>query len=177
MPGLPGPRRRRRPLAALAGLGAVAALVIALVLTGGAPSVESILDVAENAPAAAVSPTGGPLLEDEVEGVPFPDYSAKFGWRATGRREDDVDGRTVTTVTYEKGGRRVSYSIVAGDALDEPEGQDLEAEGTTLRRIGDENAVTWRRQGHTCVMSGDAEVSLATVAELAGWKAKGEVPF
>ena len=172
-----GARRRRRPLAALAGLGAVAALVIALVLTGGAPSVESILDVAENAPAAAVSPTGGPLLEDEVEGVPFPDYSAKFGWRATGRREDDVDGRAVTTVTYEKGGRRVSYSIVAGDALDEPEGQDLEAEGTTLRRIGDENAVTWRRQGHTCVMSGDAEVSLATVAELAGWKAKGEVPF
>jgi hypothetical protein len=71
----------------------------------------------------------------------------------------------------------VSYSIVAGDALDEPEGQDLEAEGTTLRRIGDEIAVTWRRQGHTCVMSGDAEVSLATVAELAGWKAKGEVPF
>ena len=117
-----GARRRRRPLAALAGLGAVAALVIALVLTGGAPSVESILDVAENAPAAAVSPTGGPLLEDEVEGVPFPDYSAKFGWRATGRREDDVDGRAVTTVTYEKGGRRVSYSIVAGDALDEPEG-------------------------------------------------------
>ena len=169
--------RRRRPLAALAGLGAVAALLIVLVMAGGAPSLESILDVAENAPAAAVSPTGGPLLEDEVEGVHFPDYSMKFGWRATGRREDDVGGRAVTTVTYEKGGRRVSYSIVAGGALDEPEGEDLEAEGTTLRRIGDENAVTWRRQGRTCVMSGAGGVSLATVAELAGWKAKGEVPF
>ena len=47
----------------------------------------------------------------------------------------------------------------------------------TLRRIGDENAVTWRRQGHSCVVSGGDGVSLATVAELAGWKAKGEVPF
>ncbi len=171
------PRRSWRPFAALAGAGAVAAVVLVLLTSGGAPSVGDVLDAAGGAPAAAVSVTGGPLLDVEVEGVRFPDYREKFGWRAVGRRSDEVDGRDVTTVIYERGGDRVRYSIVAGEALTEPEGEDVEAEGTRLRRFGAGNAVTWRRQGHTCVMAGSAGVSPATVAELAGWKAKGEVPF
>jgi anti-sigma factor RsiW len=170
-------RRLRRPLALLAGAGAVAAVALALLVAGGAPGVGDVLDAAGGAPAAAVTPTGGPLLRVQVEGVRFPDYEEKFGWRAAGQREDEVDGRLVRTVTYRKGGQRVTYSIVAGDALGEPDGADLEAEGTRLRRIGDENAVTWRRGGHTCVMDGSSGVSLDTVAELAGWKAKGEIPF
>ena len=171
------PRRRWRPFAALAGAGAVAAAVLVLLMSGGAPSVGDVLDAAGGSPAAAISPAGGPLLDDEVEGVRFPDYRAKFGWRAVGRRTDELDGRDVTTVFYERGGRRVRYSIVAGEALAEPDGEDVEVEGTRLRRIGGGNAVTWRRQGHTCVMAGSPGVSAATVAELAGWKAKGEVPF
>jgi hypothetical protein len=71
----------------------------------------------------------------------------------------------------------VSYSIVAGPPLAEPDGEDLTAEGTRLRRIDGATAVTWRRGGHTCVLVGSPGVSLATVAELAGWKAKGEIPF
>ena len=51
------------------------------------------------------------------------------------------------------------------------------AEGTRLRRIGEHNAVTWRRGGHTCVMSGSRDVRIAALAELAGWKAKGEIAF
>jgi anti-sigma factor RsiW len=176
-PRWPAPRRalRWRPLAALAGVAAAALVALVLATGGGAPTVTAVLDVAGRAPAAAISPAGGPLLEVEVEGVRFPDYAEKFGWRAVGRRTDEVDGRSVTTVTYARGGERVRYSIVAGEALVEPDGEDLEAEGTRLRRIGDANAVTWRRQGHTCVMVGSAP--LATIAELAGWKAKGEVPF
>jgi hypothetical protein len=112
-----------------------------------------------------------------VEGTRFPDYEQKFGWRAVGQHEDEVDGRLVRTVDYRKGGDRVSYSIVAGDALDEPDGSDLEAEGTRIRRVGDARAVTWRRGGHTCVMEGSPGVSVATLAELAGWKAKGEISF
>jgi anti-sigma factor RsiW len=171
-------RRRRlrwRPLAALTGV--AAALVVALVLaTGsGAPTVTAVLDAAGGTPAAAISPAGGALLPVQVEGVRFPDYEEKFGWRTVGQRTDEVDGRSVTTVTYARGDERVRYSIVAGDALDQPDGEDLEAEGTRLRRIGDANAVTWERQGHTCVMTGSAPLS--TLAELAGWKAKGEVPF
>ena len=83
----------------------------------------------------------------------------------------------MTTVFYERGGERVRYSIVAGDALAEPDGEDIEAAGTRLRRIDAGNAVTWRRLGHTCVMDGTSALSVASVAELAGWKAKGEVGF
>jgi anti-sigma factor RsiW len=170
-------RRRWRPFAALAGVGAVAAAALVLLVAGGAPTVGQVLDAAGPSPAAAVTPTGGPLLGAQVEGVRFPDYEEKFGWRAVGQRMDELDGRLVRTVTYRKGGRRVSYSIVAGEALDEPAGEDLEAEGTRLRRIGDANAVTWRRGGHTCVMDGSPGVGIETIAELAGWKAKGEIRF
>ena len=170
-------RRRWRPLAALAGVGAAAAIALVLATTGGAPTVTAVLDAAGASPAAAISSSGGPLLPVAVEGVRFPNYQEKFGWRAVGRRDDEIDGRDVTTVFYERGGERVSYSIVAGDALAEPDGEDVEAEGTRLRRIGAGNAVTWRRLGHTCVMDGSSAVSLAAVAELAGWKAKGEVAF
>ena len=103
----------------------------------------------------------------------FPDYEEKFGWRTVGQREDEIDGRKVRTVFYARGRDRVTYSIVAGDALAEPSGRDIAAEGTRLRVIGD-GAVTWKRLGHTCVMEGPA---LRTVAELAGWTAKGEVAF
>ena len=171
------PRRRRprwRPLAALAGL--AAAVALALVLTtsgGGGPTVDGVLADTGRAPAAAVSPRGGPLLPVEVEGVRFPDYEEKFGWRAVGQREDEIDGRKVRTVVYARGRDRVTYSIVAGDALAEPSGREIAAEGTRLRVIGN-GAVTWRRLGHTCVMEGPA---LRTVAELAGWTAKGKVAF
>jgi anti-sigma factor RsiW len=171
------PRRllRWQPLAALAGVAAAALIALVLATGTGAPTVTAVLDAAGGAPAAAISPAGGPLLPVEVEGVRFPDYAEKFGWRAVGQRTDEVDGRSVTTVTYARGDERVRYSIVAGDALEQPDGADIEAEGTLVRRIGDANAVTWERQGHTCVMEGS--VPVGTLAELAGWKAKGEVPF
>ena len=171
------PRRRWRPFAALSAAGVAAALVLVLALAGGAPSVGDVLDAAGGSPSATLTPTGGPLLPGNVDGVRHPDYEEKFGWRAVGQREDEVGGRLVRTVVYRKGGRRVSYSIVAGEPLEEPDGEDLEAEGTRLRRIGATNAVTWRRGGRTCVIVGSPGVSLATVAELAGWKAKGEIPF
>jgi anti-sigma factor RsiW len=170
------PRRRRprwRPLAALAGLAAAVVLALVLATSGGSPTVDGVLADTGRAPAAAVSPSGGPLLPVEIEGVRFPDYEEKFGWRAVGQREDEIDGRKVRTVFYARGRGRVTYSIVAGDALAEPSGRDVAAEGTRLRVIGN-GAVTWRRRGHTCVMEGPA---LRTVAELAGWTAKGKVVF
>ena len=84
-----------------------------------------------------------------------------------------MDGRSVTTVIYARGDDRVRYSIVAGDALSEPSGRDLDAEGTRVRVTDD--GVTWRRLGHTCVMQGT--VGVRALAELAGWKAKGELAF
>jgi hypothetical protein len=169
--------RRWRPLAALAGAGAAAAVALVLLTSGGEPTVNDVLAAAGRVPAAAISPGGGPLLPVEVEGVRFPSYEEKFGWRAVGVRRDEIDGRSVTTVYYRLGRERVSYSIVAGEPLPEPDGKTVTAEGTRLRQIGDGNAVTWRRLGHTCVMDGSDAVSPGIVAELAGWKAKGEVPF
>jgi anti-sigma factor RsiW len=175
----PPARQRRRwwPLAALAGAGAAAAVALVLATAGGAPSVGDVLDETGRSPAAAVSPAGGPLLPVAVDGVRFPDYEQKFGWRAVGRRADEIDGRHVTTVFYERGPDRVTYSIVAGGALREPDGEDIQTEGTRLVRVGDGNAVTWRRAGRTCVMVGSSAVSVRAVTKLAGWKAKGKVAF
>jgi anti-sigma factor RsiW len=170
-------RRRWRPFAVLAGAAGAAAVLVVLVVGGAGPSVGDVLDAAGQSPAAVVTPTRGPLLTIDVEGTRFPNYEEKFGWRPARRHEDEVDGRLVRTVDYRKGGETVSYSIVAGEALAEPEGEDVEAEGTRLRRIGDAVAVTWRRGGHTCVMKASSGVTLDTVAELAAWKAKGAVRF
>ena len=169
--------RRRRSFAVLAGAAATAAVLVVLVVAGGGPSVGDVLDAAGQSPAAVVTPTRGPLLDVGVEGTRFPNYEEKFGWRAVRQHEDEVDGRLVRTVDYRKGGETVSYSIVAGEALAEPDGQDLDVEGTRLRRIGDRVAVTWRRGGHTCVMKASSAVTLDDVAELAAWKAKGAIRF
>ena len=169
--------RRWRPVALLAGAAATVAVVVVLVVAGAGPSVGDVLDAAGQSPAAVVTPTRGPLLDIDVEGTRFPNYEEKFGWRAAGQHEDEVDGRLVRTVDYRKGAETVSYSIVAGEALAEPDGEDLEAEGTRLRRIGDAVAVTWRRDGRTCVMTASSGVTLDTVAELAAWKAKGAIRF
>ena len=170
-------RRRRFALPALAGATAALAVVVALVVGGGGPSVGDVLDAAGRSPVATVTPTGGPLLNVQVDGTRFPDYREKFGWRAVGQHDDEVDGRLVRTVDYRRGADEISYSIVAGDALDEPDGEDLEVEGTRLRRVGDAVAVTWRRGGRTCLMAGSPGVSLDTIAELAAWKAKGKIRF
>ena len=170
-------RRRWRPFALLGGAAATAAVLVVLVVAGGGPSVGDVLDAAGQSPAAVVTPTRGPLLDVDVEGTRFPNYEEKFGWRAVKQHEDEVDGRLVRTVDYRKGGDTVSYSIVAGEALAEPDGQNLEVEGTPLRRIGDSVAVTWRRGGHTCVMKASSGVTLDAIAELAAWKAKGAVRF
>lgn len=173
------PRRARRwrPFAVLGGAAATAVVLVLLVVAGGGPSVGDVLDAAGQSPAAVVTPTRAPLLGVGVEGTRFPNYEEKFGWRAARQHEDEVDGRLVRTVDYRKGGETVSYSIVAGEALAEPDGQNLEVEGTRLRRIGDRVAVTWRRGGHTCVMKASSGVTLGTIAELAGWKAKGAIRF
>ena len=115
------PRRRWWGFAGLATAGAAAAAIVVLVIGGGTG-----LTLTEAAQAATREPTGPAppgapgdrLLDVALEGVPFPDYAEKFGWRATGQRADEQDGRTIRTVFYEKGGRRLAYSIVSGDPLD-----------------------------------------------------------
>jgi hypothetical protein len=165
---------------AAAGL-ALATLVAVLVLAGGGAGGPSIVEAAAVAQRPAVEPAPRPaaakLLDRRAAGLPFPDWSAKFGWRATGARTDTLAGRRLTTVFYAKGAKRIAYTIVAGAPLDLPEGRDRIVEGTRVRLIkaGRLTPVTWERGGHTCLLSGTADA--ATLSKLAGWKGTGAVPF
>jgi hypothetical protein len=102
-----------------------------------------------------------------VEGLTFPAWQRALGWDAVGARTDELDGRRLTTVFYEKAGKRVGYTIVAGEALDPPTG----ARGTRFRifESGGRAAVTWLRNGRTCILSGPG-VPAKTLVKLAAWK-------
>jgi hypothetical protein len=151
------------------------------VLIGGAPSTEAMLAAATRPPTGTVSldPRQPALLRERVESVPFPNFAAKFGWEATGVRTDEIGGRSTRTVFYRKDGRRIAYTIVAGEALDFPGQAAKETrDGVDLRTFqdGDRTVVTWRRDGQTCVLS-STDVPRDELLTLASWKGKGAVTF
>jgi anti-sigma factor RsiW len=174
-------RGRRRVV--LGGVLAAAAAVVALVLIlpAGGPSFDDAASLAYKGPTqpAPVSVAGTPqLLREKVDDVPFPNYAAKFGWKPVGARADDPSGRDATTVFYRKGDRSIAYTIVSGDALDPPsDARTTTRAGVKYRtfRAGGRNAVTWERDGQTCVLSGDAPSS--ELVALADWRGQGAIPF
>ncbi len=179
------PQRRRRlvlggSLAALV----VVAVVVALVGSGaGAPGPPTVAQAARlaglpaSAPAPAVDPAHPALLQRSVEGVSYPSWRGEFRWRASGAREDRLHGRRAVTVFYAgPRGARIGYTIVAGDALAEPAGGRRTHQGTeryTVLRRGGSAFVTWRRDGHTCVLAGPASVPAARLLALASWSGEG----
>ncbi|MBI5106882.1 MAG: hypothetical protein HZB46_18195 [Solirubrobacterales bacterium] len=175
----PARRRRRAALGALLAGGTAMVLALALlVLPGGTPGAPSVVEAArlgvkppeEGAPARdSANPR---LLLAEEAGIRFPAWQA-FDWNPTGKREDELDGRDVTTVFYKTAkGAPVAYSIVDGDALDRPSGttKDVEGVDVTYRRDGDRWLVTWERDGHTCIITAPAKVPLDKLLELPGWE-------
>jgi anti-sigma factor RsiW len=179
------PAKRRRSWAPYRGaIAAVAAtaLALALVLPGGGPTVADAAALAQRPPtqaAPAAEPGTPQLLRAQVDDVPFPNYDAKFGWKAAGAREDDPDGRAARTVYYGKGGRTMAYTIVSGDALEYPaDASKTKRGGVDYRSFSDDGrtVVTWERNGHTCVLSSDSAPA-AELVELADWRGKGAIPF
>jgi anti-sigma factor RsiW len=174
----PGARRRSLRLAprlALAGSVAVAAVVAALLLTGG-PAAPTVAEAARLSLQPPTGPAPGHRADDPtrlaagVEGVAFPDLTRSHGWRPVGVRRDRLDGRSAAIVYYAKGQRRIAYVIVSGSGLARPaEAQPTRRAGVEYRtlRIGDRLAVTWRRSGHTCVLIGAA--SRSELLDLASW--------
>jgi len=162
-----GGRRRSRsglvPRLGLAGGLATAAAALVIVLGGGsaAPTVADAADLTTQPPLQPAPRPAGDRTEltEDLEGVAFPNLRPPYGWRAVGVRQDKVDGRKATVVYYARGARRVAYVIVGGSALDRPdEGRSVVQGGVryqTLRLHG-RAAVTWRRGGHTCVITGRA---------------------
>jgi hypothetical protein len=163
----PAPRRRRwRPRLALGLAGAVtvaAAAVIAIFAVGGGASAPTLPQTAHLALAASTmaAPTESPADHDDltikVDGIPFPYWHRTVGWQADGQRSDSLGGRRVVTVFYTGAhDSRVGYSIVSGAPLAVHGGSTVLRHGTqyTLQSVGNARLVTWRRNGHTCVIAG-----------------------
>jgi hypothetical protein len=135
--------RRWLPVALVA---AAAAAALLLVVAAGAPVAEDVAAVALRPATAHVAPG------EQIGGVRFPRPAA---WRAVGTRTDVVSGRLTRTVFYERDGARVAYTIVSGPALEHGR-----------RVLPGGGALTWVRDGHTCVVSGPA----AVLAKAAAWR-------
>jgi hypothetical protein len=182
-------QRRRGPLATIlarpavaASLAGAVALVAAVAIAVGVGSGGSQQLTAARAtaltldPATAVAPaenrSDGEQLNASVEGTAFPYWKEHFGWASTGSRIDRVGGHTVRTVFYGNArGQRIGYAIVSGTAVRDAGGGSVSWRGRTPYRLtarGDVNVVTWRRNGHLCVMAGHG-VSTATLLALASW--------
>jgi hypothetical protein len=160
-----------------------AAVVVAVSSTGGSPALSQQQAVALTRRAAtlsapAESTTNHTELAAAVDGVSFPYWGDRFGWRSTGSRSDRVGGRTVRTVFYADGrGHRVGYAIVAGSGAPRSSGGVVSwRAGTPYRLLAEHGVrvVVWLRSGHMCVLSGPG-VSGATLLRLASWGEHGSI--
>jgi hypothetical protein len=165
--------------------GAAAAIVLAVILAlpsgSGGPSLAQAAQLGllpANDPAPA--PASRTLLRAEQDGVPFPRWRGKFGWKATGERTGEVDGRDATTVYYEnpKTDKKAAYTIVGGKGLAVPGGgttRDIKGTAFHVVPVHGRRVVTWERDGHTCVLQGTAPTP--KLVELASWRGQGTIPF
>jgi hypothetical protein len=178
--------RRRAPLTGGLGLrlglggaavaGAVVALAIALGSSGaGGLSLTEASAVtlrAATLPPPAESRRDRAQLTASVDGIAFPYWGERFGWRQDGSRVDRIGGRTIETVFYGDGrGHRVGYAIVAGTPAPAIAAGSSSWRGGTryrLARIGGVEVITWTRSGRLCVVSGRG-VAPATLLTLASW--------
>jgi anti-sigma factor RsiW len=177
--------RRRLGIATAVALAAGIVLGVVLSLPAGSPGAPSVVEAAAlttrpaTAPAPARDPMQPALLRARSDGVAFPDWGTTLAWPATGVRTDTLSGRSATTVFYRRAGRRVGYTIVSGQALSWPAGAHRSTyDGVEFRdfRLGARTVVTWRRQGHTCVLSG-GQTPRRVLLLLAAWKDAGSVGF
>jgi hypothetical protein len=173
------PGVRKPAYAVLAGVLAVAVAALALLLPGGTPGSPSVSQAAQLAlrgpsgPAPATDATDPQMkLALRLQGLYFPNWATTLGWRPVGVRSDRIGGRPAATVYYQRQGMSVAYTIVGAPALAQPS-----APVTHLRRVAvqalslrDRTVVTWRRAGHTCVLSASA-VPTRVLEQLANWPA------
>jgi len=178
------PQRRRRFAIAGALAGAVAAAALAAVLIVPSGQSPTVVEAARLSDGPATESVGADtdnerLLAADVEGVPFPNWSDEFGWREDGTRTDRLDGRSARTVFYERGDKRVAYTIVSGKGIPAPGGsRPATRNGVRFHALADggRRVVTWWRDGRTCVLS-SADVGDPQLIKLASWKGDGAVPF
>jgi hypothetical protein len=170
--------RRHRLGLALTGAAAAALVVVGIALQSGEspgqPPLSKVVASARLEPAGSAPRTVGgtpPELAARVGNLVFPDWKAKFGWEAVGRRDDALSGRTVTTVFYRNPeGARLGYAVVSGDELHaQPPGREVTRDGKTYHVASgtERTIVTWNQQGHTCVIAAPATVPSSKLVDLA----------
>jgi anti-sigma factor RsiW len=180
----PAVRARRRFGYAGAMVGAVAAvaLALALILPGGTPGSPSVSDAAALAVKGANQPAPVPdpaepsgTIGNGIQDVYFPDWKGQFHAVAVGQRTDGLRGRPAVTVYYRWKGKMVAYTIVGVPALSQPNATVTQKNGVQLRtlKIDGRTVVTWRRDGHTCVISGPG-LSASDLQRLAAWSSPAE---
>jgi hypothetical protein len=182
-PTRPAPRRGLR-VALAGGVAAVSvATVLALTLVGQAGP--TLADAARPAARPATAPAPAPdtrrsgLLRASFAGVSYPDWERQFGWRATGRRHDTLDGRPAETVFYQHTHHRIGYTVVSGEPLEPPgRAERFVVNGMEIRAYtdGPRDVITFRRNGRTCVLAG-AVHRRSTLLKLASWKGDGAIVF
>jgi hypothetical protein len=171
-----GPAGVRLGLAGAAAAALTAAAVAIGLSGGGSPGLN-----VQQAAALTLSPAtmGAPAeneahrtqLQASVDGVAFPYWKERFGWRGSGARSDRVAGREVRTVFYSNAeGRRIGYAIASGEAPATRGGTVVRRWGVQYRVLSHDGAtvVTWQRAGHLCVVGGRG-VSASTLLGLASW--------
>jgi hypothetical protein len=172
------------PVGGLALAATVAALAAALATLGASakPSVAQAVALSVRPAVGRVhEPPDGRLTLPGITtaGLSFPYWEDRFGWRAAGFRRDQLDGRTLTTMLYTRGGQRVAYTIVSGRAVPSLAGaRTILQAGIQLHAssLGDRQLVTWVRRGHTCVLSG-VGVPAAELAALGSWRGGGAIAY
>jgi hypothetical protein len=177
------PRRGLR--VALAGAVAAVSVATVLALTLAGQAGPTLADAARPAARPATAPAPAPdssrsgLLRASFAGVTYPDWERQFGWRATGRRHDTLDGRAAETVFYQHTHHRIGYTVVSGEPLEPPgRAERFVVNGLEVRAYtdGPRDVITFRRDGRTCVLAG-AVHRRSTLLKLAAWKGDGAIVF
>lgn len=98
--------------------------------------------------------TGTPALPERPEG--FVRRALRAGWVPTGARADAVEGRDVRTVFWQRAGRRISWSRIAGPPVRVPDDARRAGRGGLLLRsleVDGRVVVAWAEAGSTTVIS------------------------
>ena len=106
----------------------------------------------------------------------FADFAARARWVPSGAREDRVEGRIAFTIFWEREGRRIAHTTVAGPPVGAPDdARRIGRRGVLLRSLdaGGRVAVTWNENGHTAVISAIG-ISRAALYNLAGGRPRSE---
>ena len=171
----------RLGVAATAAAG-LAAVGIGIGLSGGGSSGLTVAKAAALTlrPATMAAPRESPAnhtqLDVSVQGVAFPYWRERFGWRSAGERVDHVAGRAVTTVFYaDRAGRWIGYAIASGRSPQLSGGTVRWSSSGVPYSVSTHDGATvvaWPRKGHLCVVSGHG-VDAVTLLRLAGWRQAG----